>query len=97
MVRGPEETDTGMETDIEGGTARMRSALEQERYVVAIGEAAQVLLTDRTATVLARLDGVVLVRVDRGLAERLRSLAVGTVHVFANEAAARRAFGLFEH
>lgn len=75
----------------------MQSFIDQQRFVLAVGEQAKRIAEDSSVTVLERLDRVVLIQSSYQKALDLRRTPNVVVHVFERESEARRAFRLFIH
>jgi len=79
------------------GLQSMKSFTDQQRFVLAVGDAADHIAEDSAVTVLGRLDRVVLVEASYRTVLDIRDTAGVVIHIFEREADARRAFGLFQH
>jgi hypothetical protein len=75
----------------------MRSFIDQQRFVLAVGDTADIVVEHSDVKVLSRLDRVVLVEAPHRTAVQFRHHPGLTVHIFEREVDARRAFGLFLH
>ncbi|MFB3739599.1 MAG: hypothetical protein ACE14W_11630 [Candidatus Velamenicoccus archaeovorus] len=75
----------------------MRSSIDQQRFVLAVGDAVDRFEDSSEVKVLSRLDRVVLVEASHQTAVQIRHQPGLTVHIFEREIDARRAFGLFLH
>lgn len=75
----------------------MKSFIDQQRFILAVGDTADRVADDSAVTVLGRLDRVVLVEASYRTALDIRDTAGAFIHIFEREAEARRAFGLFRH
>jgi len=75
----------------------MESFTDQQRFVLAVGDAVDSIAEDSAVIVLDRLDRVVLVETSYGSAVQIRHTPGVITHIFEREAEARRAFGLFQH
>ncbi len=75
----------------------MKSFTDQQRFVLAVGEAADQIAEDSAVKVLDRLDRVVLAEASYRRVVDLRNTAGVVIHIFEREADARRVFKLFEH
>ncbi len=75
----------------------MRYLTDQQRFVLAVGDAANLIVEDAAVRVLERLDRVVLVEANYRTVVDIRNTAGVVVHIFESEADARRVFNLFEH
>jgi len=75
----------------------MQSFTDQQRFVLAVGDAADAVAEDSSVIVLDRLDRVVLIETSYGTAVQIRHTHSGIIHVFEHETEARRAFELFQH
>lgn len=79
------------------GLQRMKSFTDQQRFVLAVGDAVESVVEDSAVVVLDRLDRVVLIETSYGSAVQIRHTPGVIIHIFEREAEARRAFGLFQH
>ncbi|HEX9123384.1 MAG TPA: hypothetical protein VF984_08495 [Actinomycetota bacterium] len=75
----------------------MQSFIDQQRFVLAVGDTADLVVEDSEIKILSRLDRVVLVEAKYRTAVQFRHQPGLTVHIFERETDARRAFGLFLH
>lgn len=75
----------------------MKSFTDQQRFVLAVGDAADQIAEDSAVKVLDRLDRVVLAEASYRTVVDLRNTAGVVIHIFEREADARRVFKLFEH
>lgn len=75
----------------------MKSFTDQQRFVLAVGDAVPRIAEAFSVKVLEMLDRVVLVQTNYGTVAGIRSIAGVVVHVFEREADARRVFKLFKH
>lgn len=74
----------------------MRTFTDQQRFVVALGDAADRVSEEPSVRVLDRLNRVVLVEAPYQTAVELRHWDDVVVHIYEREGDARRAFGLFK-
>lgn len=79
------------------GYSTMVSYTDQQRFVLAVGDAVDSVAEDSAVVVIDRLDRVVLIETSYGNAVQIRHTPGVTIHIFEREAEARRAFGLFQH
>jgi hypothetical protein len=75
----------------------MKSFTDQQRFVLALGDAAGHIADSSGVRVLDRLDRVVLVETSYRMVQDFRNIVGIVIHVFEREADARRVFNLFEH
>ena len=75
----------------------MKSFSDQQRFVLAVGDAVPRIADGLGVKVLDRLDRVVLVEASYRTALEIRRIAGMVIHVFERESDARRVFKLFKH
>jgi hypothetical protein len=74
----------------------MPAVNSDSRYVLAVGGVADEVAEIHDATLLKRLDQVVLIRTSLSTATELRRAKRPHVHIYESERAARSAFELFQ-
>jgi hypothetical protein len=74
----------------------MKSFTDQQRFVLAVGDAVPRIADGFGVKVLDRLDRVVLVEASYRTVLEIRRIAGMVIHVFEREADARRVFKLFK-
>lgn len=74
----------------------MQYFMDQQRFILAVGDTADRVAEHSGVKLLSRLDRVVLVQANHGMAIQLRKTPGLIVHIFERETDARRAFGLFQ-
>lgn len=75
----------------------MHSFIDQQRFVLAVGDTVDRVAEDSEVRVLNRLDRVVLIETSYRIAVQLRHMPDVIIHIFERETDARRVFGLFRH
>lgn len=75
----------------------MHSFIDQQRFVLAVGDTVDRVAEDSEVRVLNRLDRVVLIETSYRIAVQLRHTPDVIIHIFERETDARRVFGLFLH
>jgi hypothetical protein len=75
----------------------VKSITDQQRFVLALGDATGTITDGSGVRVLDRLDRVVLVEASYRMVLDIRNTAGVVIHVFDREADARRVFKLFQH
>lgn len=73
----------------------MAISRDEQRYVLAVGDASDEVVTHAGVAVIERLDHVVLVETSLSTAAELRAAGWPHVHIYASEKAARAALALF--
>ncbi len=73
----------------------MRYETDQQRFVIALGEAADRVTDDLGVKILERANHVVLAETSYRIALELRHGSDMVIHTYEREADARRVFGLF--
>lgn len=73
----------------------MRYETDQQRFVIALGEAADRVTDDPGVKILERANHVVLAETSYRIALELRHGSDMVIHTYEHEADARRVFGLF--
>jgi hypothetical protein len=74
----------------------MHSFIDQQRFVLAVGDTVDGVAEDAGVKVLNRLERVVLIETSYRIAVQLRHTPDVIIHIFERETDARRAFGLFQ-